>query len=574
MALSCPESSSELRWSNLSVFTKETKHSPSKQILHNCKGVVRPGEFLAIMGPSGAGKTTLLNCLSSKYQNNTIQSAGQVLLNNHPISSIDYKSIIGFVPQDDILLESMTVSETFDFSASLTMNLSKPERQAKVKQLIEELALTGCADSMIGGKVIRGISGGERKRVSIGVELIFDPPVLFLDEPTTGLDSFNALNIIELLSNLAKRKQSAIIATIHQPSSRIFMKFDRLLLLSSGFTVYIGKADQAINFFNEMNFPIKENYNPADHFIEVLCNERLKNKDFLNKIVDKGMKCSFVESVMDEPKSHHKVSWVLSLCYLIGRDIRYMFRNPIIIKGQVLKLIVVLSMCCMTFANLGTGIYEMNDRYGALFLLSNNVIMDSVLSTAPVFQRHKEVFQREYFGRKYGPFPFLMSFILTRLPNDMIISIGLYGFSYYIIGFNPDITHFFSMLLIAFLASFSAGSYGLLVSVIAPSMEAASALAPLFIVPFMLSGGYIVSYDKIPDWFLIQYLSPFRYVFETTARIDIKNNPDINSQIADIAIDNLKIPDGYNKAIFILITLGVGIKVLCVILLRFMCRKI
>lgn len=566
--------SSELRWENLSVSTIATKKSPSKQILTNSQGIVHPGEFLAIMGPSGAGKTTLLNCLSSKYQKSLTITSGTVFINDHPIESVDYKSMIGFVPQDDILMESLTVRETLNFSASLTMKLTHADRNNVVNNMLSELGLTGCADSYIGGHIMRGISGGERKRTSIGVELIFNPPVLFLDEPTTGLDSFTAYTIIQMLCKLAKEKNSTIIATIHQPSSRIFNSFDRLLLLSFGNTIYIGKSKDAVGYISDIGYPIKQNYNPGDHFMDVLCSEKFTNIDFREEFGKNGNKGSILHSLTEKPHTHYHVGWVVALWHLIIRDLKHIRRNPIIVKAQIMKLIINFGLCSMTFANLGTDAYEINDRYGALFLLSNNVIMDTMFSTISIFQSHKPIFLREYFGRKYTSLPFLLSFIITRLPLEIVTSVGLYGLTYYVMKFNPDAARFFTMIIIGFLASFAAGSFGLLISVIAPSIEAASAMAPMMFLPLMLCGGYIVSFNNVPDWFILQYLSPFRYTFETTVRIDLKDNSDITSKISDQAIDSLDLPENYGEGIIALITLGVGIKVLAILMLKLTSRKI
>jgi len=239
-----------------------------------------------------------------------------------------------------------------------------------------------------------------------------------------------------------------------------------------------------------------------------------------------------------------------------------------------MKLIVNFALSSMTFANLGTSAYEVNDRYGALFLLSNAVIMDTMFSTISIFQTHKPIFLREYFGRKYTSLPFLLSFIITRLPLEIVTSTGLYSLTYYIMKFNPDVSRFFTMITVGFLSSFAAGSFGLFISVIAPSIEAASAMAPLMFLPLMLCGGYIVSFNNVPDWFILQYISPFRYTFETTCRIDLKDNPDIKNSVSDEAIDSLDFPESYSEGIIILIALGIGIKILAIFMLKLTSRKI
>jgi ABC-type multidrug transport system ATPase subunit len=565
---------SELHWSNLSVCTKPSQKTPSKSILNNSEGIVHPGEFLAIMGPSGAGKTTLLNCLSGKHQSTLIQSSGIIQVNGFEISSIEYKSMIGFVPQDDILIDSMTVRETFDFSASLTLDLKAEERAQVVQDMIEELALTGCSESLVGGTIIRGISGGEKKRVSIGVELIFNPPILFLDEPTTGLDSFNALSIIQLLSKVAKEKNITVVATIHQPSSRIFMNFDRLLLLSFGNTIFMGNAGLAVEHFKELGFPIKPNYNPGDHFMEVMCTEKFKLVEFRESLRSRAINGSMSTSLFSKPEGHYHAPFFASLLFLIRRDLKHIKRNPIIIKGQLMKMCITVALGTMTFANLGTDLFDIYDRYGALFLLSNNVLIDMLNTSLTIFLTVKPIFLREYSARKYSSSAFLLSFIITRLPIELISSLGTYGISYYIFKLNPLFSHFLMMNVIGFLAAFTGSAFGLLVSVIAPNLEAASALAPIIFLPTMLSGGYVVTYDKVPKWFFIQYISPFRYALESTVRVDFDDNPDLNQLVRDKGIETLDMPESYTEGIVILAALGIGIKLLSVVALYLLNRKI
>lgn len=139
--------------------------------------------------------------------------------------------------QDDILLATFTPREAFMFSANLRLRISPEERKEKVEAILKQLGLTRCANTYIGNNIIRGISGGERKRTSIGVELLTNPSLIFLDEPTTGLDSTTSLNTIQLLKKMALAGRT-VISTIHQPSSEIYNEFDRLILLVRGNIIY------------------------------------------------------------------------------------------------------------------------------------------------------------------------------------------------------------------------------------------------------------------------------------------------------------------------------------------------
>ena len=147
---------------------------------------------------TGAGKTTLLNYLSNKDPSRNLKKEGEVLVNGIERSKIEFKKYVAYVQQDDVLFQTMTVRECLDFAARMRLPPSV-DHDAKVTELIESLKLDKAADTKIGGSLVKGVSGGERKRTSIGVELITDPNLIFLDEPTTGLDSFTATNVIEVL---------------------------------------------------------------------------------------------------------------------------------------------------------------------------------------------------------------------------------------------------------------------------------------------------------------------------------------------------------------------------------------
>lgn len=172
----------------------------------------------------------------------------------------------------------MTVRECLEFSAKLKLTGTLEEKISKVDQIIKELKLTKCQNTNIGGYLIKGISGGERKRTSIGVELITNPSLIFLDEPTTGLDSHTATQVMKLLSKLAASGRT-IIQTIHQPNSDIFTMFDRLMLLAQGKTLFFNDANLAVDYFSGIGFPVPQLSNPADFFMSIMSIESIEKED-------------------------------------------------------------------------------------------------------------------------------------------------------------------------------------------------------------------------------------------------------------------------------------------------------
>ncbi|BFI31254.1 ATP-binding cassette, subfamily G (WHITE), member 2 [Marchantia polymorpha subsp. ruderalis] len=240
--------------------------STEKSILNGVSGFVAPGEILALMGPSGSGKTSLLNILGGRCHN---KFSGKITYNGAAYTSA-LKSRIGFVTQDDVLFPVLTVRETLVFAALLRLSpkMSHREKIRRADTVLRELGLDRCQNTIVGGPFVRGVSGGERKRTSIGYEILVDPSLLLLDEPTSGLDSSTALKIMQVLRANAQVGR-VIVTTIHQPSSRMFPMFDKLILLSEGHPLYFGLAKDALDYFATQQFIPLLPMNPADFLIDL-----------------------------------------------------------------------------------------------------------------------------------------------------------------------------------------------------------------------------------------------------------------------------------------------------------------
>ncbi|KAF5890618.1 ABC transporter G family member 2, partial [Clarias magur] len=243
------------------------KKSITKDVLVDLNGIMKPG-LNAILGPTGSGKSSFLDVLAARKDPSGL--SGEVLIDGAPQPS-NYKCLSGYVVQDDIVMGTLTVRENLCFSAALRLSSSikQKEKEARVNRLISELGLSRVADRKVGTQLIRGISGGERKRTSIGMEMIIDPAVLFLDEPTTGLDASTASSVLLLLKRMGNNGRT-IIMSIHQPRYSIFQLFDNLTLLVSGKQVYHGPADDALDYFANIGYVCEEHNNPADFFLDVI----------------------------------------------------------------------------------------------------------------------------------------------------------------------------------------------------------------------------------------------------------------------------------------------------------------
>nr|AWC08637.1 brown [Nilaparvata lugens] len=262
-----------LSWHGLSVWVKIkdeeksswfNKHMYDTQLLHEVSGVAEPGSLTAIMGPSGAGKTTLLATISQRFKGKV---EGDVLVNGRNMSNDVMTKLSGFVPQQDLTLGCLTVLEHMQLMARLKMDKDLPtsHRNQRVLSLLVELGLNKCKNTQISA-----LSGGEMKKVALGVELLTNPPLLFCDEPTTGLDSYNASTVVEKLRQLAVQGRT-VICSIHQPASGLFELFHNVVLLvGGGRLAYQGESKAALDYFNSLGLVCPTSYNLSEFLVSQL----------------------------------------------------------------------------------------------------------------------------------------------------------------------------------------------------------------------------------------------------------------------------------------------------------------
>jgi len=260
----------KLSFYNLSYFIGE------KQILRNVSVTFKPGTLTAIMGPSGSGKTTLLNLISGHATMGRFD--GCRIINGLMYPKEEYDEILrgnGYVEQDDTLLfENLTVWETLGFAALIRLpdSMSFKEKLARALEVLIEVDLADRADAPVGGHTFKGISGGQKRRLSIAIELLTNPGCLILDEPTSGLDSTTSLQLVKKLKEVSETHDRTVMCTIHQPRSEIFDLFDNVILLGKGgVTVFAGKRDKAASYLNDYTSLDLDNYdNQADFVIDVV----------------------------------------------------------------------------------------------------------------------------------------------------------------------------------------------------------------------------------------------------------------------------------------------------------------
>ena len=423
----------------------------NKKILQNVSAVFKPGMINAIMGPSGSGKSSFLNLISGRLESSLLvkfNTAGTIKLNDTPISQDMFKHLCSYVSQDDDhLLAMLTVRETFDFAAALRLkHLSKDDKRSRTDSLIAILGLKHCENTIIGNEFIKGISGGEKRRVSMGIQLLSDRPILLLDEPTSGLDSFTSSTILEILENLCSEHNKTVILTIHQPRSELFMKFGNILLLAkSGRTAFNGSPEEMIKHFDLMGYKCPSFTNIADFFLDLISvntqNEQneIHSKTRVENILStwraERLRLSAEKSIVteeehtletfeDEYGQYFSKPAGLKLAYMVNLRRQYTttIRNFDSLMARIAQVPGLGGIFALYFAPLKHNYTSISNRLG-LAQESTSLYFVGMLANLAVYPPERDYFYEEFKDGVYGVAPFYLAYMTLELPLTTIAAI-------------------------------------------------------------------------------------------------------------------------------------------------------
>ncbi|XP_064225166.1 broad substrate specificity ATP-binding cassette transporter ABCG2 isoform X2 [Aotus nancymaae] len=518
-----------------------------KEILSNINGIMKPG-LNAILGPTGGGKSSLLDVLAARKDPSGL--SGDVLING-ALRPANFKCNSGYVVQDDVVMGTLTVRENLQFSAALRLptTMTNHEKNERINRVIQELGLDKVADSKVGTQFIRGVSGGERKRTSIGMELITDPSILFLDEPTTGLDSSTANAVLLLLKRMSKQGRT-IIFSIHQPRYSIFKLFDSLTLLASGRLMFHGPAQEALGYFESAGYHCEPYNNPADFFLDVINGDSTavvlnreedfkateiiepskRDKPLIEKLAEIYVNSSFYKETkaeLDQLSRGEKkkkttvfkeVTYTTSFCHQLRwvskRSFKNLLGNPQASIAQIIVTVVlglVIGAIYFGLKNDSTGI---QNRAGVLFFLTTNQCFSSV-SAVELFVVEKKLFIHEYISGYYRVSSYFFGKLLSDLiPMRMLPSIIFTCIVYFMLGLKPKAHAFFIMIFTLMMVAYSASSMALAIAAGQSVVSIATLLMTISFVFMMIFSGLLVNLTTIASWLSwLQYFSIPRYGF-------------------------------------------------------------
>lgn len=474
--------------------------------MNGVSGFANPGELTVIMGSSGAGKTSLLNIIAGRIKNQAnTKISGLVSANGKPISTIDFKKYCAFVRQEDLLLPFLTVKETLLYAGLLKINKPRNEIDQLVDKLLIDLRLNTVSENKIGNYMYKGISGGERKRVSVGVELISEPQIIILDEPTSGLDSFTAELIIDMLKDLGKQGKT-IIATIHQPSSNLFEKFQKLILLSEGNVVYHGSAAKSRKYFTNLGFRCPRLVNPPDYYMRIL--------HITNRYNQTDEESTRLETLIEaykkiEPKNENPILAELNkvkyesaneskkLMTLIKRQFTNRRRDPTPSRQNFIFYALTSLLADLIYGRLGNDFKALQDIRGVLYFITLIHVMVGNARGSLEFPFERGNFLREKEQGFYNTLVYLSAKMIAEVPLQLATVLLASVLIYFPIGLNLTFEKFCLFYLIALLSNLMGVGIGYCIGALSPNLQTAVQMGPLVLSPLSVYGGFLVNVDKM-----------------------------------------------------------------------------
>eukprot|EP00968_Pinguiococcus_pyrenoidosus_P013180 scaffold1187_cov258-Pinguiococcus_pyrenoidosus.AAC.24 len=437
----------QLRWNDvrLSIPDRRSKRSGARRdIVKDCHGKAEPGRLMAIMGPSGSGKTSLLLALAGQIQaSKGLDLEGRVSVDGVRVhNGIKSKSGIrmAFLKQESLFYAQMTVRETLMFAARLRLPREMPleAKRELVESLLKKLELLPSADTPVGDEKTRGISGGEKKRLSIACELLSDPNVLFCDEPTSGLDSFQAERVVETLQQLAKEGRT-VVCVIHQPSGKVFSMFDDLVLLTpQGEPAYVGSVTRMISYFASLGYHCPRVVSPGEFAVNLVSIDRespeLEEKSMqrIAKIVnaDRGRRDGKLSAKDDDAVVDAESEAVVEAQQAsMAEQYKLLFLRSMREVSRAKLPFFIKTMQQLSTAIIYGGIYKLSDsqksiqdRFGLLSLVAIGTTNIGVTSTVRSFPKEKAIFKEEQAKKIYGVFPYFLSKVVADIPVSTFLS--------------------------------------------------------------------------------------------------------------------------------------------------------
>ncbi|EER42946.1 ABC transporter [Histoplasma capsulatum var. duboisii H88] len=522
-------------WKGVSVTVKDRETKKPKAILENSNGHANPGEVVVLMGPSGSGKTTLLNVLAHRDSAPGAEIEGEILVNGRKIDLETFRNISSYVEQEDILVGALTVEETLYFCAQLSLPSSVPkkERLERISTLLNAFGIQNQAKTLIGTPIRKGISGGQKRRVSVASQLITCPKIIFLDEPTSGLDSTASFEVMSFVQKLAKKNKIIVIASIHQPSTATFKTFDKLMILSAGRTCYFGSSSEMKPYLDKTGYPMPLQMNPAEFVLDLVNTDFASDRENaeaqlsqifanweksdeaseLDKEIQKAVNTA--EKYEIPSTSLRGASAVGTIFTLLHRSFIKSYRDVIAYGVRIIMYLGLAILVGTVWLRLGSGQENIQPFINALFF-SSAFMSFMAVAYVPSFLEDRAAFIKERANGLYGPLSFVLSNFIIGIPFLFFITILFAVVSFWLVNYHNTATGFFTFVMWLFLDLLAAESLVVLISALFPNFVIALALTAFTNGLWMCVGGFMVSPTVLNVFwrYVFHYIDYQAYVFQ------------------------------------------------------------
>jgi ABC-type multidrug transport system ATPase subunit len=514
-----------------------------KTIVHRVADLVTSGQTLAIMGPSGAGKTTLLKALTLEAHGGV--TTGSLTLNGTPLTASRFSRRCALVAQEDHHWAFLTCRETISFAADLYMSASAEEKKREVDSMIQKMGLESCADTIVGNQFMKGLSGGQMRRLSLAVILMKKLDVVILDEPTSGLDAASAASIMSFISELTKSEGLITIYTIHQPSTTIYNTFDRIMLLTDGRIAYTGTREDVLPYLARIGRPVPEQTNPAEFMLDLV------NKDFsdakqVNAVLEAWQKSGVSDhqrrmagtiagfDVAQSTRGYeYSVGLFTQVVTMFRRHGLLALRDPMLYSGRI----VMFLLCTVFFAIIYVRARARNQEQALqrMWYVIWIVGVPSNMGVVAVYAYNTEfnAIKREVKNGMLSPIPYLLANSVLLIPVMFLlaiaaISVGGYG----IIDFNGERYGEVMLIYACMMYAFESLAQMLSVAFDNPLMGMLNFMQ-LWFSSFLFSGLFITIKDIVWPFRVFSYILPFRYAAEALIYQEFIAKPFRGAELCD-----------------------------------------
>ncbi|KAM3752301.1 hypothetical protein ACB098_03G007200 [Castanea mollissima] len=501
------------------------------QILSDITGALKPGVLTALMGVSGAGKTTLLDVLAGRKTSGYIE--GHIKIGGYPKVQETFARVSGYCEQTDIHSPQITVEESVIFSAWLRLSpqIDSKTKAEFVNEVLETIELDGIKDALVGVPGINGLSNEQRKRLTIAVELVSNPSIIFMDEPTTGLDARAAAIVMRAVKNVADTGRT-IVCTIHQPSIDIFEAFDELILLKSGgHVIYSGSLGQhsacVIEYFESIPAvpKIKNNYNPATWMLEVtsISAEAELGVDFAQKYRDSVLYEKNMELVRQLsspplgstdlyfPTRFSQNGWGQLKSCLWKQHLAY-WRSPAYNLMRIMHTLVTALIFGVLYWDEGKKLNNQQNLFnifGSMYVAVLFLGINNCSTVLPYVATERTIMYREIFAGMYSSWAYSLAQVIVEIPYLFIETAIFVTISYPMIGYYGSAYKVFWYFYTIFCSLLYFNYLGMLLVSLTPNFMVAAILSSAFYTTFNLFAGFLIPKPQIPKWWIwMYYLTP------------------------------------------------------------------